>query len=246
VALRPRGEGHPERGPRAGGGTIDTLPQKLASWPHPGSIASAWADAWRTPRFRREAVLSFAGLVAVLLVMAHFLAWVELRPGALLEDPVLAAVPARDLSWLTFALIYLGLLTAVAVLLPHPSQLVMGMQAYALMVLFRMAVMSVTPLEPPAGMIALRDPLVQAVSTEQPLTRDLFFSGHTSTMFLLALLAPGRATRIFFLVCTALVAVLVLWQHVHYTVDVLVAPFFAFLSRELVLAAHRGPRSRGS
>jgi hypothetical protein len=30
----------------------------------------------------------------------------------------------------------------------------------------------------------------------------------------------------------------VLWQHVHYTVDVLVAPVFAYTSRELVLALH--------
>jgi hypothetical protein len=55
---------------------------------------------------------------------------------------------------------------------------------------------------------------------------------------MLTLLAPGRASRRFFAVCTALVAVCVLWQHVHYTVDVLVAPFFAFASRELVFALH--------
>jgi hypothetical protein len=43
-------------------------------------------------------------------------------------------------------------------------------------------------------------------------------------------------------VCTVLVAVCVLWQHVHYTVDVLVAPFFAYASRELVFARHRRAR----
>jgi len=183
-------------------------------------------------------VLSLAGLVGVLVVMSRFLAWVELRPGVVLDDPLLAFIPSRDLSWLTFGLIYLGLLSGIAVLLPHPRRLVLGMQAYTVMVLLRILVMSVTPLDPPVGLVALRDPLVQLVSSGEPLTRDLFFSGHTSTMFLLALLAPGRASRIFFGVCTALVAVLVLWQHVHYTVDVLVAPLFAFFSRELVLALH--------
>ncbi len=181
-------------------------------------------------------------LIAVLAVMARFLAWVELRPGVLLPDPVLAAVPARDVTWITFGLVYVGIITTVIVLLPYPRRLVAGAQAYAVMVLFRMAVMSVTPLEAPPGMIALRDPLVEIIGTGEVLTRDLFFSGHTATLALLTLLAPGRALRRFFVVGTALVAVCVLWQHVHYTVDVLVAPFFAFAARELVFAFHPGLR----
>lgn len=224
---------------------IDLTAHRPNSRLRPGSIARAWTEATTARGFRVEAVLTLAGLVAVLTVMSHFLAWVELRPGVVLDDPLLALIPSRDLSWLTFGLIYLGLLSGVGVLLPHPRRLVMGMQAYAVMVLLRMLVMSVTPLDPPVGMIALRDPLVQSVSIGEPLTRDLFFSGHTSTMFLLALLAPSRATKAFFGVCTALVAVLVLWQHVHYTVDVLVAPLFAYLARELVLALHARALRRG-
>jgi len=177
-------------------------------------------------------------LVAVLAVMARFLTWVELRPGVVLPDPVLALVPPRDVTWLTFGLVYLGIVTTVVVLLPYPRRLVAGAQAYAVMVLFRMVVMSVVPLEAPPGMIPLRDPLVQIVGTGEVLTKDLFFSGHTATLALLTLLAPSRALRRFFLVGTAMVAACVLWQHVHYTVDVLVAPFFAFASRELVFAFH--------
>jgi PAP2 superfamily C-terminal len=190
-------------------------------------------------------VLTPVALVAVLAVMAHFLSWVERRPGVVLADPVLTLLPARDMTWLTFGLVYVGLLTTVVVLLPYPRRLVMGAQAYAVMVLFRMAVMAVTPLEAPPDTIPLRDPLVQILGTGEVLTRDLFFSGHTATLALLALLAPGRATRRFFVAGTVLVAVCVLWQHVHYTVDVLVAPFFAFASRELVVALHvRGRRFR--
>ena len=187
-------------------------------------------------------MLTPIALVAVLAVMARFLSWVEQRPGVVLADPVLAHVPARDVTWLTFGLVYVGLVTAFVVLLPYPRRLVLGAQAYAVMVLFRMGVMAMTPLEAPPDTIPLRDPLVQILGTGEVLTRDLFFSGHTATLALLAFLAPGRASRRFFLVCTTLVAVCVLWQHVHYTVDVLVAPFFAFASRELVLALHPGAR----
>ncbi len=206
----------------------------------PSSVAAAWREAWSEQRFRAEAVITPVALVAVLAVMARFLTWVERRPGVLLPDPVLALIPPRDMTWLTFGLVYVGLLTALAVLLRHPRRLVLGAQAYAVMVLFRMAVMAVTPLEAPPRMLPLQDPLVQVVGTGgEVLTRDLFFSGHTATLALLTMLAPGRFSRRFFLVCTALVAICVLWQHVHYTVDVLVAPFFAFASRELVFRLHR-------
>src|SRR5262249_41284305 len=207
-------------------------------------VIAAWREAWSEQRFRAEAVISPVVLVAVLALMAQFLSWVERRPGVVLADPVLALFRARDVAWLTFRLGYVGLVTAVVVLLPYPRRLVLGAQAYAVMVLFRLGVMAVTPLDAPPTTIPLRDPLVQIFGTGEVLTRDLFFSGHTATLALLTFLAPGRASRRFFSVCTALVAVCVLWQHVHYTVDVLVAPFFAFASRELVFGLHarRGDR----
>src|SRR5262249_3058645 len=64
-------------------------------------------------------------------------------------------------------------------------------------------------------------------------TRDLFVRARSGTLSFLTLLPPGPRLRRVFAVCTVLVAVCVLWQHVHYTVDVLVAAFFAFASREL-------------
>lgn len=212
----------------------------------PGAVTAAWREAWSEQRFRVEAVLTPVALVAVLAVMAHFLSWVERRPGVLLADPVLAHLSPRDVTWLTFGLVYVGLLTTFVLLLPYPRRLVLGAQAYAVMVLFRMGVMAVTPLEAPLDTIPLRDPLVQIFGTGEVLTRDLFFSGHTATLALLTLLAPGPRSRRVFAVCTVLVAVCVLWQHVHYTVDVLVAPFFAFASRELVHALHPGMRRFGA
>ena len=208
------------------------------------SAARAWSDAWADRRLRPEMLVTPVALVVVLAVMARFLSWVEVRPGIVLPDPVLAAIPPRDVTWVTFGLVYAGIVTAFVVLLPYPRRLLLGMQAYTVMLLLRMAAMWVTPLEAPPGMLALRDPLVQFLGTGEVLTRDLFFSGHTSTSFLLLLMAPSRGTRLFFLVCTVAVAGCVLWQHVHYTVDVIAAPPFALAA--YVLASSLRPGARRS
>jgi hypothetical protein len=193
-------------------------------------VRAAWTNAWRDPRFRVRLALTVPALVAALAFLARFLEFAQARPGVVLPDPVLSILPPRDLTWLTFSLIYVGIAFGVARLAREPRAFVLALQAYVVMVLFRIAAMAVTPLEAPPGMIPLNDPLVRLFGPAKLLTKDLFFSGHTSTLFLLFLVVPGRRAKPLFLICTSLVAVSVLWQHVHYTVDVLVAPLFAYAS----------------
>lgn len=192
-----------------------------------------WTEAWRDPRFRIRLVLTIPALALSLAMLARFLDRVEAREGVVLPDPVLAFLQPRDFTWLVFSLIYLGLLFGVARLATDPRRLVAALQAYVVLVLFRIAAMWVTPLEVPPGMIPLNDPLVRLFGPTKLLTKDLFFSGHTSTLFLLFLAVPGRRSKTVFLVCTVAVGICVLWQHVHYTIDVLVAPIFAYASFRL-------------
>jgi hypothetical protein len=46
--------------------------------------------------------------------------------------------------------------------------------------------------------------------------------------------------RAAFLLTTVVVGAGLIWQHVHYTIDVLTAPFITFGCYRLVLMAHRG------
>jgi len=192
-------------------------------------MEATWREAWASRAYRVALALTVPVLVATLAALASLVKWVERRPGAVIPDPILALLTARDVTWPVFTLIYVGILLAVALLVRRPVRLLAGVQAYVVMALLRMVVMWATPLDPPPGMITLEDPLVQGLGgASHALTRDLFFSGHTSTMFLLFLAVPGRPARAFFLACTASVAYLVLVQHVHYAVDVLAAPPFAY------------------
>ena len=204
-----------------------------------GSAVQAWVEAWADRGFRARLLLTLPALVAVLALLARFLDFVEERPGAVLADPLLALLPPRDVTWMTFGLIYAGLVFGVARLQTEPRRLLEALQAYVVLVLLRIAAMWVVPLEAPPGMIPLHDPLVRLFGPGRLLTKDLFFSGHTSTLFLLALAVPGRRSKVLFLLCTALVAGGVLWQHVHYTIDVLAAPFFAYASYRLAVSARQ-------
>lgn len=190
------------------------------------SAAPARTSGWD----RRQALrllVSAVVLVVVLMGYIRFLAWNETRSGARLADPVLALIAPADLSTPVFALIYGSMLLAIVAVARDPARLILLVRAYALLMLVRIAAMYLVPLSPPDGMISLVDPLA-GLGPGSQLRQDLFFSGHTATLFLLTLTAARRSLRWIFAAATAGVAVMVLVQHCHYAIDVFAAPFFAF------------------
>jgi membrane-associated phospholipid phosphatase len=94
-------------------------------------------------------------------------------------------------------------------------------------------------MEAPPSMILMPDPIIQAVAsnTGELLTRDLFFSGHTSVMFMAAFLMPTSRERWLFVALGIVVGTSLVLQHVHYTVDVVVAPMAAMFA--VVLSGRR-------
>jgi hypothetical protein len=191
-------------------------------------LAQTWTDAWKVRRFRLLALATFGLLACALLSLNAFLRLNELRVGVVLLDPVLARLPAVDMSWPLFGLIYGSLVVSITHLAKHPRQLLVALQAYALLALVRIAMMYCIPLEPPPGMIMLVDPFVSFFGGGENWAKDLFFSGHTSTTFLCALCVKSRPLGLLVFSASASVAALVLVQHAHYAIDVLVAPFVAF------------------
>jgi hypothetical protein len=91
------------------------------------------------------------------------------------------------------------------------------------------------PLEPPPGLVELKDPISNFFYGEEHafITRDLFFSGHTSTQIMIGLILPGRKEKLLAFLGATTVAVLVLIQHIHYTIDVVGAVFFTWLLYKL-------------
>jgi membrane-associated phospholipid phosphatase len=193
-----------------------------------------WKEFLKEKRNRAELIISLFLLAVVLTSLANFLNYVEARQGVLLPDPLLNLFNPFDLTWLTFALIYVSLVVAIATLSKNPKRLLFAVQLYTLMVAVRIIAMYLLPLQPPAKMIILNDPLVEFFGTGQTLTKDLFFSGHTATLLILFLVSEKKIVKTVFLISTILVAIAVLLQHVHYTIDVFAAVFFTYACYKLL------------
>jgi membrane-associated phospholipid phosphatase len=186
-----------------------------------------WKGAWESKAFRIYFSIIVVAFIGLVMIYGRFLDYIETRPGSILPDPFLNSFIPLEVTWFTFGIIYISVIVALVHLSWQPRQLLIAFQAYIFIAMARVLSMYLTPLDPPPNLIPLEDPFVQSLSTGV-LTRDLFFSGHTSTSFLLFLSSTGRKMKIFFLICTILVGLLVLLQHVHYSIDVLAAPFYAY------------------
>jgi hypothetical protein len=199
-----------------------------------------WKSFLKDKKHLTEFIITAIVVTAVIIAFSHFLHFVEQREGVVLDDPILKTFNPINLTWLTFALIYLSLIIFVVTTFNKPSKLLISFQAYGLMLIFRTIAMYLTPFEAPAAIILLDDPFVQFFAKGDILTKDLFFSGHTGTLFLLFLLAENKTLKAIFLILTLMVGTAVLLQHVHYSIDVFVAPFVAYGSYKIIKKLHTG------
>jgi hypothetical protein len=187
-----------------------------------------WKEFLKEKRNQIELVVTLVFLAVALASLANFLNFAEARQGVVLPDPILNLFNPIDLTWLIFALIYISLVVGIITLIINPKRLIFVIQLYSLMVVVRIVAMYLLPLEPPAKMIILNDPFVEFFGTRQTLTKDLFFSGHTATLLILFLVSEKKIIKTFFLISTIAVAISVLLQHIHYTIDVFAAVFFTY------------------
>ena len=167
--------------------------------------------------------------------------WNELRPAPTLPDLVLARVPyvpaVANANYLLWLAVYLPLTVALVWL--SARRFARYTVTAGIVSLARGVTLLATGLGAPdpahAGPgVSGHDPLRAFVALVSPwqvfakdamaayLTKDLFFSGHTATTFLMLLyLWPHRRLRWLALAGHAAVVASVFLAHLHYTIDVL-------------------------
>ncbi len=190
-----------------------------------------WRNAWKYKEFRIKTFISILAFTITAVFAKPFFLYIESRNGYQLNDFLLEHLPPKDFSEIIFFLIYFTMIINIIWLLKEPVLFIKYFQIYLLVVFARLLCNFAFPLEAPYGMIVLKDTLIYG---KENITKDLFFSGHVSTLFLLYMAANNIILKSFNLVITILVAGLILIQHVHYTMDVAVAPVFVWIIFSIV------------
>lgn len=187
-----------------------------------------WQVAWQSPIFRWKFFVGLLGTLALLFTFPYFFQSIERHSGPVLNDWVLNRLPPQDVSLLIFGVIWATALLLLIRARSGPAVFMMFTYGYIIISLSRMLSINLVPLDPPVGLIPLIDPISNAFYGEKYITKDLFYSGHTSSIFLMFLCLRRRWDRLFAFVGSLIVGGLLLVQHVHYTVDVIGAFVFTY------------------
>lgn len=194
------------------------------------SAVTTWEAAFKNRTYITRLIAGLIVLAAILCTFTAFFQHIQQRKGVVLNDVVLKYIPAVNVSLLLLICIWATTLLVVTRFVKSPALLLNFLWVFILLSLFRMATLTFVALDPPEKLITIVDPLSTAFYGKNFITKDLFFSGHTATMIIMFFCLEKRADKIFALVTSLLVAVLVLVQHIHYTIDVAFAGPFAYLS----------------
>jgi len=189
----------------------------------------SWREAWSSRLFRRKLIVGWVLYLSVLMYLPHFFAMIQMKQGVLLDDVLLAFLPSVNMSPVIFGFIYITVIYTIYKSAKSPYLFLLYLWSTLLISLSRLLTNNFIPLEPPVGLVSLVDPILLPFYGPNGITKDLFYSGHTASVFLTFLVLRGKREKLVALIATIVVAISLLLQHIHYTIDVVAAPFFVFL-----------------
>lgn len=193
--------------------------------PVTATVREAWSKEWKSPAWRIQLLISLTLLLIFGFTVRYFFDFIESRPGKQLSDPLLNLLPSIDISWTIFFFQYLTLLTGLVINRNQPRNILLMVQTYLIVTFTRIVTIYLLPLDPPAGYMPLREPFVQLFTDGgRIISKDLFFSGHVTTLMSVLLSVHHRQARNILTLFVVTVSILLLVQHVHYTIDIIAAP----------------------
>ena len=200
--------------------------------------------------FKREWFYSFLGALGLLggaYVAEHFanvyaFEYLTRPTSVYVGDLFLDNFPIVDLSLIIVegALFSIVVGTLFVVFL-KPRYLLFTLKAVALFIIVRALFVSLTHVGIYPGSIEMGFGFFDAIYSYLNFQTGFFFSGHTGLPVLMAFIFwEKRSLRFIFIALSCIFAVAVLLAHIHYSIDVLAAPFMAY--GIFTLAQHFFPR----
>jgi len=196
------------------------------------SVREAWGEVWKESSFRLSFSLAILTFSVFPWKAATYFQWVQQREGIILNDFLLELIPPKNVSYPIFSIIYCTVIYLIIRLLATPKTFVWFAWAFNLETAFRFLTIYFVALNPPMGIVDLHDPVaaIFIYGENMPITKDLFFSGHTATMVFACYFLPLRMEKILAIILSVILVMLLLIQHVHYTIDIVMAPLFTLLA----------------
>lgn len=192
------------------------------------SIQKNWKAAWQVTIYKKYFWIGLILLAIILTAFPYFFNYIETRNGATINDWILNKIPAADVSNWVFGIIWSMALLTIIRCIQSPSIFLVFLWGFIILSLSRMITIIAFPLNPPISLVELIDPISNRFYGSKFITKDLFYSGHTATQFLMFLCLKQKPDKLLTLISTIAIGALVLVQHIHYTVDVVAAPLFTY------------------
>jgi hypothetical protein len=185
-------------------------------------IIDAWKVALSDKAFTMKLVIAPAIFLAYSFVTQGLGAYVEARKGIHLKDQFLNYFPSIDFSVAIFLLLYGSILTFILLHLDKPRIIFRFMEMHFLVALVRQICILMFALEPPHGIIILKDVFLENTfyPHDTPLTKDLFFSGHAASIWIYFLCAQKKYFKIAMLFATFVMSYMILCMRIHYSYDI--------------------------
>jgi hypothetical protein len=193
-----------------------------------GAVVRLWKNNWQSTDYRRKLISGLIIISFILIALPFFYQAIEQRNGIKFNDYLLQWLPAYDLSLFIFVTIWSMALLTFHRFRQDPQIFLTFLWGFILINLSRFVSIGLVPLNAPDSLVAIHDPISNYFYGPKFITKDLFFSGHTAAMFLMFLCLKKRSDKILTFIATIIIAISVLIQHVHYTMDVFMAPIITY------------------
>ncbi len=199
------------------------------------NVVNNWKEASEDDTFNRYFMFNFVVSLALYFGTIQWIKFNSTTHGRVLDDPLYHLLAPRDFSAPIFFLTYSPVIIFLVYILQYPLMLHRAFNSFVAVFMLRAVFIHFIPLSPSSDIIVLNDPFTNALADEGRVVNDLFFSGHIGDLMTLFFVCRSVTLRRYIFACAVIVGFLLVWQRVHYTIDVLAAPFFAYISYWLLV-----------
>ena len=192
------------------------------------SILREHAGFWNKER-RKSFLWGFLFLIAALVVQNLAGKYSAKSATNIVGDIFLDNLPTVDFTRALVDGAFLVTILGTILFILKPRHLLFALKVIPLLIITRSSFITLTHLGIYPNQIVLGDGMLDKLYLLLNMQDGFFFSNHTGMPFLLALIFwYEKPWRYFFFTISASFGIVVLFAHVHYSIDVFAAPFITY------------------